>query len=107
MNRLKILLLALCLWPLLAFGAERPAQSVVIHVEGMTCSLCVTAINRALRSLPEVAKAKTSLKDNEAVVVVPEGYPLETLLAEIEKTGYRGTIRSVTPVHASAGGKPS
>lgn len=105
MNRLKRLVFALCLWPLLAFGAEPSAQSVTIHIEGMTCSLCVTAINKALRSLPEVEKAKASLKNNEAVVIVPEGYPLETLLAEIEKTGYQGTIRSVAPVAASAGGK--
>ena len=80
MNRLKQLFLALCLWPLLAFGAEQTAQSVTIHIEGMTCSLCVTAINKALRSLPEVEKAK----------------------AEIEKTGYQGTIRSVAPVPAGS-----
>ena len=98
MNRLKQLALVLCLWPMLAFGAGQPAQSVTIHIDGMTCSLCVTAINKALRSLPEVEKAKTSLKNNEAVVIVPEGYPLETLLAEIEKTGYQGSISSTTPV---------
>ena len=97
-TRLKQLTLALLLWPVLVFGAEQPAQTVSIHIEGMTCSLCVTAINKALRSLPDVEKAKTSLMKQEAVVIVPEGYPLDTLLEEITKVGYTGTIRSVEPI---------
>lgn len=103
MNRLKTklkgLALALCCWPMMALGAD---QSVTIHVEGMTCSLCVTAINKALRSLPEVRKAKASLPRNEAVVIVPEGYALESLLAAIEQTGYKGEIRSVRPADAQS-----
>lgn len=98
-NKLKALTLALCCWPMMAMAAD---QSVTIQVEGMTCAVCVTAINKALRSLPEVRKAKASLPKNQAVVIVPEGYKLETLLAAIEETGYHGTISSVQPVSTPA-----
>ncbi len=91
-RKLQSLALALCCWPAIALSAN---QAVTIHVEGMTCPLCVTAINKALRSLPEVQRAKTSLTRNEAVVVVPEGYATAHLLSAIEETGYKGVIRSV------------
>lgn len=101
MNRLQRILsslaLALCCLPGAAWSAD---QSVTIHIEGMTCSLCVTAVNKALRALPDVRKAKTSLSRREAVVVVPEGYATAALLAAIEDTGYKGEIRAVAPVEA-------
>ena len=101
MNRLKTkltgALLALCCWPMMALAAD---QTVTIKVEGMTCAVCVTAINKALRSLPDVRKAKASLPKNQAIVIVPEGYKLDTLLAAIEETGYHGTISSVQPLEA-------
>lgn len=91
-HALLTLLLTLCTAPALSLASE---QAVTIHIEGMTCSLCVTAINQSLRSLPDVHQAKTSLPRQEAVVIVPEGYAVGTLLAAIEDTGYKGEVRSV------------
>lgn len=93
----RIFLIGL-LWPVMALATQGPQQAVTIHIEGMTCSLCVTAINKALRSLAQVSQAKTSLKKSEAIVHVPENYELNKLLAEIESTGYHGTIQSVQPL---------
>ncbi|WP_159565632.1 heavy-metal-associated domain-containing protein [Budvicia diplopodorum] len=68
---------------------------VIIDVNGMTCPLCVTSINQALRKTDGVIKAKASLKTRQAEVIVPEGYDLNQLLKSIDKTGYSGTVNQV------------
>lgn len=89
------LLLCLCLFASLGSAAE---QKVVIDIKGMTCSLCVTSINQALRTTDGVIKAKASLKTRQAEVIVPDNYDLNQLLKAIEKTGYSGTIHQVDTV---------
>lgn len=68
---------------------------VVIDVKGMTCPLCVTSINQALRKTEGVIKAKASLKTRQAEVIVPQGYDVDQLLRSIDKTGYSGTVNQV------------
>jgi len=88
-----------CLWLffslIFAASAEAADQKVVIDVEGMSCSLCVTAINQELRQTEGVIKARASLKTRQAEVVVPEGFPLELLLEAVAKTGYTGKIAGI------------
>lgn len=95
MNWLKRLFVMTLLWPLAVLSASPSMVGITIHIQGMTCSLCVTAINKALRSLPQVQYAKTSLKNSEVLVHVPNDYDTQILLTEIEKTGYQGKILSV------------
>lgn len=97
-NWLKRLLVIALLWPLSVLSAASTMQTVTLHIEGMTCSLCVTAINKALRALPQVQYAKTSLKNSEVLVQVPSDYDTKTLLTEIEKTGYKGSVLSIEPL---------
>lgn len=91
----------LILWAFLAalaFGAD---QEVIIDVKGMHCPLCVAAINQALRNTDGVIYAKSSLKTEQAQVIVPEGYDLDKLLKAIETTGYTGTVSKVTKIDES------
>ncbi|MDR1726863.1 MAG: heavy-metal-associated domain-containing protein [Acidobacteriota bacterium] len=80
-----------------ATGGGAKLVKVVIDVKDMDCSLCVTAINQALRKTEGVVKAKASLKKKQAEVVVPEGFPAEKLLDAIKRTGYTGEVAKVTP----------
>ena len=88
-----------CLWLVfsLAFAVSAEAANirVVIDVENMSCSLCVTAINQELRRTEGVIQAKASLRTRRAEVVVPEDFPTQQLLDAIAKTGYIGKIADI------------
>ena len=76
-------------------SAEAAEVKVIIDVEGMSCSLCVTAINQELRRTEGVIQARASLKTRRAEVVVQEGFPAQALLDAIARTGYTGKVADV------------
>ena len=76
-------------------AARGKTVKVVIDIDDMTCSLCVTSINQALRKTEGVITAKSSLKTKQAEVVVPDGFPIQNLLDAIKKTGYTGKVDRV------------
>ena len=78
-----------------AASAEAADVKVIIDVEGMSCSLCVTAINQELRKTEGVIKAKASLKTRQAEVVVSEDFPTQLLLDAVARTGYSGKIADI------------
>lgn len=47
---------------------------VTLDVKGMTCPLCVTVVNQALRKTDGVIKAKANLKTEQAVVTVADDF---------------------------------
>ncbi|AXQ14715.1 MULTISPECIES: heavy-metal-associated domain-containing protein [Shewanella] len=70
---------------------------VTLDVKGMTCPLCVTVINKALRKTEGVIKAKSSLKTQQARVIVPEGFDMDALIKAVDETGYKGSINKIEP----------
>ncbi|WP_339087330.1 heavy metal-associated domain-containing protein [Shewanella chilikensis] len=72
-------------------------QVVTLDVKGMTCPLCVTVINKALRKTEGVIKAKSSLKTQQARVIVPEGFDMDALIKAVDETGYKGCINKIEP----------
>ena len=90
---MKRLLISACL--LLPLFAQAANQKVVLDVQGMTCSLCVISVNQALRETEGVVKAKASLKTRQTDVIVAEGFPVETLLQAVAKTGYTATVNRI------------
>ncbi|GKX53456.1 heavy-metal-associated domain-containing protein [Budvicia aquatica] len=88
----RLLMLALLLFSPLIYAEN---VKVIIDVKGMTCPLCVTSINQALRKTEGVIKAKASLKTRQAEVIVPEGYDVDQLLKSIDKTGYSGAVNQI------------
>jgi mercuric ion binding protein len=71
---------------------------ITLNVKGMTCPLCVTSINQALRKTDGVIKAKASLKTEQAEVIVPEDFDSDNLLKAVEKTGYQGSIAKIEKI---------
>ncbi|MFZ3619571.1 heavy-metal-associated domain-containing protein [Leclercia barmai] len=90
---MKRLLISACL--LLPLFAHAANQKVVLDVQGMTCSLCVISVNQALRETEGVVKAKASLKTRQTEVIVAEGFPTETLLKAVAKTGYSAKLNHI------------
>jgi len=86
---LRSVILALLMLPLAAWPSE---QEVRLYVQGMTCPLCVAAVNKALRSTPGVQGAKTNLQQEQAQVQVPADFDVEILLAAIKEVGYDAEI---------------
>lgn len=70
-------------------------SKVVLDIQNMTCSLCVISVNQALRETDGVIKAKSSLKTRQAEAIVPEGFPTDTLLNAVAKTGYTATLNRI------------
>ena len=64
----------------------------------MSCSLCVTSINQALRKTEGVVTAKAALKTRRAEVTVPEGFPTQPLLDAIAKTGFIGKVIEIQKI---------
>lgn len=89
MRFLRLFVMTLLCWPLLATAAN---TTMTVAIKGMTCPLCVAAVNKALRTTPGVVSAKTFLSREEAEVTVPEGLDPAIILAAIEDAGYTGTI---------------
>lgn len=82
---------------LLSFTPSTWAENllVTLDVKGMTCPLCVTVVNQALRKTDGVIKAKANLKTEQAVVTVAEDVNLDNLLKAVDATGYKGSINKV------------
>ena len=87
-----VLFIALILCSVSSRAANR---QVTLDVKGMTCPLCVTVVNKALRQTDGVIKAKASLKTEQAIVTVPEDFNLDILLKAVDKTGYKGSINKI------------
>lgn len=71
--------------------SDASAFSVVLSVNGLTCSACVQTVTRALESLDDVEDVRVSLQTYEAVVI-GNGKTLDTaeLIRAIQAAGYDG-----------------
>lgn len=71
-------------------NTSRAAQEVTLHVEGMTCTGCVTGIETALRRLPGVVLADASYDDGTVVVGLAPDASLGTdaLMRAVAQAGY-------------------
>lgn len=87
----KVIYLALLLYAPLTWANKQ----VTIDIAQMRCSLCVISVNQVLRATEGVIKAKSSLQARQAVVIVPDDFHNQMLLAAVAKTGYTGKIRGV------------
>jgi len=87
---MKILL---SLFLLLSFSFA--AKVATIHVEGMTCPLCTTAIKKSLKKIDGVTKAKVILNSKKATVYFDEKVTRKELLDAIKNVGYTGTIDKI------------
>lgn len=61
-----------------------------IRATGLTCSMCSNAINKQLKSLPEVVNVETDLNTNTFTVTLVEGNTLSPKIfkEKVEKAGF-------------------
>ncbi len=64
-------------------------QRVVLHIEGMSCSHCLNAVNGALSGVPGVEVR--SVQIGRAEVDVPAGITASAVAAAVTEAGYRAT----------------
>ena len=75
-----------------AAGYTVPTQRLRFAVQGMTCASCVTRIERALATVPDVLKAAVNLGTETANVELVSGAAsVRDLLAAIQQAGYQAT----------------
>ncbi|WP_026712076.1 heavy metal-associated domain-containing protein [Flavobacterium filum] len=77
---------------ILMFSLKSNAQIVKaeIRATGLTCSMCSNAINKQLKSMPEVANVETDLNTNTFTVTLNEGYNLspKSFKDKVENAGF-------------------
>jgi Cu+-exporting ATPase len=75
-----------------------PDGSVALSIHGMHCASCVSNVERALRAVPGVEDAQVNLATEEARVrlAAAGGADVASLLAAVERAGYRAAPRSDT-----------
>ncbi len=72
-------------------GYEVPLEKVTFSVQGMSCASCVAKIERALHTVPGVARASVNLGTEKATVETAARLPFETLQGAVEAIGYTAT----------------
>ena len=76
----------------LMFSMKSNAQisKAEIRATGLTCSMCSNAINKQLKSLPEVVTVETDLNTNTFTVTLKEGNELspKVFKEKVEKAGF-------------------
>lgn len=63
-------------------------EQVILNVEGMSCSHCVTAVTKAVSALEGVSKVEVSLEEKTAKVEFKAPATIEAMKAAIEEQGY-------------------
>lgn len=63
----------------------------VIHIEGMHCGHCTSAVEKALKALPGVEAVEMSLEKNQARVKVAESVSDLMLSAVVTGAGFKVT----------------
>lgn len=80
--------LLLCL--LTGMAAQSQIRNLQLQAAGLTCSMCSNAIDKALRSLPQVADIQTNLEQNLFIITLHEGQPVsfDDVKNKVEEAGF-------------------
>jgi copper chaperone CopZ len=57
-----------CLIPQASAAATHPVKVTTLHIEGMTCGSCATAVRQVLRKVDGVKDARVSYEQKQGVV---------------------------------------
>lgn len=87
-NSIYIVLVSIVL--LASTEATAQISKAEIRATGLTCSMCSNAINKQLKSLPEVVSVETDLNTNTFTVTLKEGNTLNPKIFKdkVEKAGF-------------------
>ena len=68
---------------------EDSQVKVTLKVSGMHCTDCAVTVQKALASAQCVESATVSYLKRQAVVEVPEGAEIDSLVTAVEQAGYK------------------
>lgn len=87
-NNIFVLLVAIVLFACTKANAQ--ISKAEIRATGLTCSMCSNAINKQLKSVPEVVNVETDLNTNTFTVTLKEGNTLSPKIFKdnVEKAGF-------------------
>lgn len=71
--------------------AENTSGSVELRIGGMTCASCANRIEKKLNQLDGIT-ASVNYATEKAHVTGPDDLDPQTLIAEVEKTGYTAVL---------------
>ncbi|MCQ2578083.1 MAG: cation transporter [Treponema sp.] len=63
-------------------------MKIILHINGMMCSMCESHINDAIRKNFEVKKVKSSRRKKQTVIVSENPLDEEKIRSVIKETGY-------------------
>lgn len=81
---------------------QAPEASIELEIGGMTCASCAMRIEKKLNKLEGVT-ASVNYATEKAQVRAPEGLDINTLIAEVEKTGYTAKLPRAAQVSDGSG----
>ena len=87
-NNIYVLLVSIVILASTKVNAQ--ISKAEIRATGLTCSMCSNAINKQLKSLPEVVNVETDLNTNTFTVTLKEGNTLspKVFKEKVEKAGF-------------------
>lgn len=71
---------------------SKPAETVDLDIEGMTCASCVSHVERALTKLEGVQAVSVNLATGRAHVDLLQPIPADVLIAKVERAGYGASL---------------
>ena len=88
MKKVHIIIASIVL--MIAIKSNAQIVKAEIRATGLTCSMCSNAINKQLKSMPEVANVETDLNTNTFTVTLKEGNSLtpKVFKEKVEKAGF-------------------
>lgn len=87
---MKSMFLGLLLCLLAGMTAYSQIKNLQLQAAGLTCSMCSNAIEKALRSLPQVADIQTNLDQNLFIISLREGQTVsfDDVKNKVEEAGF-------------------
>lgn len=85
-----IILFSALLTSAMSFAAER---NITLHIEKMTCQLCVYLVNKELRNIDGVQSTKANFNTRLVYVVADEKVTDEMLIKAIDKLHYKAVVQ--------------
>ena len=79
-----------------AASPQMQTASIELDIGGMTCAACAMRIEKKLNKLDGVS-ATVNYATEKARVSTPHGYDPQTLIAEVQRTGYTATLPAEIP----------
>lgn len=86
--------------------ADRNTSTVILGIEGMTCSSCVARVEKSLTELPGV-HAAVNLATHSAKVEYPHDVSPEDLVHQVSKIGYTASLPQPSHHHNNEDAAPT